>query len=177
MSDKRTRANHYAQAVMQAMVERWQGALGEAAQALSTNSSLAAVVNDSNASLDDKLGAFDNALSADIPVEARNLLKLLVQEDDLGLLADVSSAIAELAVGQKAPTKAEVTSAVELSDAERENLQQSLIAEHGEDITFSFHVDSSLLGGLRVRVGDRLIDNSVASRLSTPRESLTSVVR
>ena len=55
--------------------------------------------------------------------------------------------------------------------------RKRLIAEHGEGLSFTFDVDPALLGGLRVRVGDRLIDNSVASRLATLRESLSSVVR
>jgi F-type H+-transporting ATPase subunit delta len=70
-----------------------------------------------------------------------------------------------------------VTSAIELSDEEKQQIRQRLIAEHGEGLTFTFAVDPALLGGLRVRVGDHLVDNSVASRLATLRESLSSVVR
>lgn len=63
------------------------------------------------------------------------------------------------------PTKAEVTSAAELSGEEKEQLQRSLAAEYGDGLVFSFSVDPSLMGGLRVRVGDRLIDSSIATRL------------
>jgi F0F1-type ATP synthase delta subunit len=51
------------------------------------------------------------------------------------------------------------------------------VKQFGADLTFTFRVDPALLGGLRVRVGDSLMDTSVASRLTALRESLTSAVR
>jgi ATP synthase F1 delta subunit len=85
--------------------------------------------------------------------------------------------LGQLATGQSVSRKAEITSAIALSDDEKEQIRKRLIAEHGEGLSFTFEVDPALLGGLRVRVGDRLIDNSVASRLATLREALSSVVR
>jgi ATP synthase F1 delta subunit len=85
--------------------------------------------------------------------------------------------LTDAASGQASPIKAEITSAVELSADEQEQIRRSLAKQYGEGLVFAFEVDPSLLGGLRVRVGDRLMDNSVASRLSKLRESITSVVR
>jgi ATP synthase F1 delta subunit len=79
--------------------------------------------------------------------------------------------------GQTAPVKAEITSAVELSADDQEQIRQSLVKQYGDGLVFTFQVDPTLLGGLRVRVGDRLMDNSVASRLTKLRESIASVVR
>jgi F-type H+-transporting ATPase subunit delta len=93
------------------------------------------------------------------------------------LIDDVAGRLAQVATGQAAAVKAEITSAVELSAKEQEQIRQRLIAEHGEGLTFTFAVDPALMGGLRVRVGDKLIDNSIASRLAALRESLTAVVR
>jgi F-type H+-transporting ATPase subunit delta len=85
--------------------------------------------------------------------------------------------MSQVASGQQQPIKAEVISAVELSDEEKDSLRQVLTKQFGANLVFSFRVDPALMGGLRVRVGDRLIDTSVASRLAALRESLTSVVR
>jgi F-type H+-transporting ATPase subunit delta len=112
-----------------------------------------------------------------LPPEVLNLLKLMADNGDLGLMDDVSGRLAQIASGQTVSLKAEVTSAIALSDEEKQQIRQRLIAEHGGGLTFAFDVDPALLGGLRVRVGDRLVDNSVASRLATLRESLSSVVR
>ena len=100
-----------------------------------------------------------------------------VDGDDVELVDEVMGRLAQLASGKATSTKAEVTSAIELSDEEKQQIRQRLAAEHGEGITFTFDVDPALLGGLRVRVGDHLVDNSVASRLAVLRESLSSVVR
>lgn len=177
MSDKRARANQYAQAVMQAMVERWQESLRTAGAALAGDAKLAVAVADRSRSAEERTRSLTVALPAETPDEIANLLKLLVQEGDIDLLPEISRALQGLAVGRQAPLKAEVISAVELSAAEQDQLRQQLTQQYGEGIHFSFAVDPSLLGGLRVRVGDRLIDNSVASRLAELRESISSVVR
>ena len=166
MSDKQGQANRYAQAVVAAMLERWQEALGQADSLISANHAL---VGDGDALI--------SAMPAGTPSEILNMLRLLAQEGDLDLLSEVGGALAELTSGSRAPVKAEVTSAKELSATEQEQLRQSLAARYGEGLLFAFGVDPSLLGGLRVRVGDRLIDNSVASRMSKLRESIASAVR
>lgn len=117
------------------------------------------------------------ALPADTPAEIYNLLLLMGQEEDLELLPEVASALSETVSGQRAPIKAEIVSAAELSDDDKDQLRKKLTAQYGEGLIFSFREDPSLMGGLRVRVGDHLIDTSVASRLATLRESLSSAVR
>jgi F-type H+-transporting ATPase subunit delta len=161
MSDKSARATQYAQAIVQAMLDRWQSALGQAADTLGQNKNADLAV----------------LLPANAPPELVNTLKLMHQQGDLDLLKDVSTALMQAVSGRVAPTKAEVVSAVELTASEQEQLRNLLTAQHGDGLVFNFKVDASLLGGLRVRVGDRLIDNSVASRLTALRESLATVVR
>ncbi|GIV77203.1 ATP synthase F1 subunit delta [Litorilinea aerophila] len=177
MSDKRERAHRYAQAMYLALLERWQSALDEVSALLRKDKKLAALLMDSSKDLDERINALTAALPAETPTEVVNLLKLLVQEGDLGLLEAISEALAQVASGQRTPTVAEITSAVELSDQDKEALQNKLKQQYGDDLIFEFHVDPSLMGGLRVRVGDRLIDTSIASRLAALRESLTAVVR
>lgn len=62
---------------------------------------------------------------------------------------------------------AEVTSALPLTDAEKEKAGKLIGAKEVE-----FKVDPSILGGLVVRVGDRIVDDSVANRMSALQESL-----
>lgn len=62
---------------------------------------------------------------------------------------------------------AEVTSALPLTDQEKQQVKQTLNAEQ-----VRFRVDPNILGGLIVRVGDQVVDDSVASRMSALRESL-----
>ncbi|RIK44416.1 MAG: ATP synthase F1 subunit delta [Chloroflexi bacterium] len=161
MNDKGARAPQYAQAIMAAMLERWQTAFAQANDVLRKGP-----VSDIAA-----------ALPNGTPAEVVNALKLMQERGDLDLISEVSDILVRTVSGQRAPVKAEVVSAAELSDSEQEQLRKTLTEQYGEGLVFSFRVDPSLLGGLRVRVGDRLIDTSIASRLNALRESLTSVVR
>lgn len=177
MSDKRTQATRYAQAIIQAMTERWRASLQAGAEAVSKDKKLSALLTSANADVDEKLKAYQTAIKRDLSAEEQNLVKLMLQNGDVGLLTEVASALAEAATGQRGPQKAEVVSAVELTSQEQESLRNKLVADYGDGLTFDFRVDESLLGGLRVRVGDRLIDTSVASRLAALRETLSSAVR
>ncbi|MCB9136402.1 MAG: F0F1 ATP synthase subunit B [Anaerolineales bacterium] len=67
---------------------------------------------------------------------------------------------------------AEVTSALPLTDSEQASVKKDVLAKVGGDATVAFRVDPSILGGLIVRVGDKVIDGSVSSQLSNLRESL-----
>lgn len=176
MSNERSQAESYAQAVLQAMIERWQGTLSQANAAIRDDQSLSQTLRSNEPSLDDKFSALRAALSDELSPEAENLLKLLIQQGDIDLIPNVSAALANAASGQSAPVKAEVISAAGLTDEEKQQLQQKLSAEYGSSLIFSFRVDPSLMGGLRIRVGDRLIDHSIATRLGSMRESITSAL-
>jgi F-type H+-transporting ATPase subunit delta len=177
MSSRQERVDRYAKAVLEVILDRWTSALGEASSKVSGDKKLAALLADTGQPAADRAAALEKALPKNTPVEVLNLLKLMAENGDVGLVDEVAGRLGQLATGQAISRKAEITSAVALSDGEKEQVRKHLIAEHGEGLTFSFDVDPALLGGLRVRVGDRLIDNSIASRLATLRESLSSVVR
>jgi F-type H+-transporting ATPase subunit delta len=177
MNNKQAQAQRYAQAVYQAMLEQWQSALTQVQATLSKDQALGATLADGSKDFDERAKALDAALPKGTPAEIKNLLKVMLQDGNLNLLSDVSVSLGRVVSGQQAPVKAEITSAVELSDKEMNALRESLSKQFGADLVFSFRVDPALMGGLRVRVGDRLIDTSVASRLSALRESLASAVR
>lgn len=176
MADNRAQAGSYAQAALQALVEHAQSTLMQAADALENNSSVAATVA-GGAGVDDKVKALAGAIAATPSTEEMNLLKLLVQSGDTSMLRNISAAMSQAMGGSAGPGKAEVTSAIELTADEKEALRKKLIADNGGGLIVTFAVDESLLGGLRVRIGDRLVDNSVATRLAGLRESLSSVVQ
>jgi F-type H+-transporting ATPase subunit delta len=176
MSSKQERVNRYAQALWLAQMERWRQAFDQVTKAMA-DKKLAALLADSNKSSADKATALEKALPADTPAEVVNLLKVMIDAGDAALVEEVAGRVAQVASGKGESLKAEVTSAIELTDSEKDQLRKRLTEEYGAGLAFSFSVDPSILGGLRVRVGDRLIDNSVATRLATLRESIASVVR
>jgi F-type H+-transporting ATPase subunit delta len=118
----------------------------------------------------------DAALPADALPQVRNFLLGLAKEGLLDQVPDVVTAFASYADNSVArPLDAAVTSAVELSAAQRSTIESDLAARYGSGVTMSYDVDPSLIGGLIIRVGDQVLDNSLRTRLSVlQRNMLTS---
>jgi F-type H+-transporting ATPase subunit delta len=177
MSEPRNKANRYAQAILEAVLDQWQAALIQVSDALAQKSNLRSTLESATKDADEKMKALRGLLPKGTAPEIENFLSLLVQEGDLDTIPAVIQELRAGLVSQIEPQKAEIVSAMELSEQEQADLRRRLIEEHGEGLIFSFRVDPSLLGGLRVRVGDTLIDNSVVSRLAAMREIVSASVR
>lgn len=67
---------------------------------------------------------------------------------------------------------ADVTSALPLNKDEQDAVKASVLSKMGKQATITFRVDPSILGGLVVRVGDKVLDSSVAAQLEGLRQSL-----
>ena len=70
-------------------------------------------------------------------------------------------------------TSAEVTSALPLSNNEMEAVKTDILAKVGSQATISFRVDPTILGGLVIRVGGKILDASVAGQLESLRQSIS----
>lgn len=68
---------------------------------------------------------------------------------------------------------AHVTTALPLTPDEQDNIKQSLATQIGQDAEINFKVNPSILGGLIIRVGDKVVDGSVAGQLEGMRKSLS----
>jgi F-type H+-transporting ATPase subunit delta len=94
----------------------------------------------------------------------------------LGVLADnrrlaetgaVAKAFAALAAADRGEITADVTSAHALSAAQTKAIAAKLKARVGRDVAINSKIDPSILGGLTVKIGSTLIDNSIKTRLNT----------
>jgi len=70
-------------------------------------------------------------------------------------------------------SSAEITSAVPLTDNEQTTVSKDILAQLGAQAEVAFRVDPVILGGLVIRVGDKVLDNSVANQLNEMRQSLS----
>ncbi len=61
--------------------------------------------------------------------------------------------------------RALIESAVDLDTATRVTIEKNLSAEYGDQLTYTYRTDASLIGGIRIRVGNDVLDGSVKSRL------------
>lgn len=109
-----------------------------------------------------------------LPV-VESFLFLLVEKDRAGIIDSVAQEFGRLVDEYRGIADVEAVSAVELSESQRAALQQRLTESTGKTIRLQTRVDADILGGLVVRVGDKLIDGSVASQLQRMREGLKQV--
>ncbi len=70
-------------------------------------------------------------------------------------------------------SSAEVTSALPLTEEEKEVVKADILSKLGSQATVTYRVDPNILGGLVVRVGDKVLDGSVSGQLESMRQSLT----
>lgn len=104
---------------------------------------------------------------------AANFLKLVTSNRRLFSIQDIIKAYRALAAKARGEVTAEVTSAVPLNDEQTAALKETLKASVGKDVTLQARVDPSVLGGLIVKVGSRMIDSSLRTKLQNLKVVLT----
>jgi F-type H+-transporting ATPase subunit delta len=96
---------------------------------------------------------------------ALNFLKLMASNRRLAAVPDAINAFQALVSKSKGEVTAEVTSAEKLSAKQLTDLKAALKASVGSDVALVTKVDASILGGLIVKVGSRMMDNSLKTKL------------
>lgn len=111
------------------------------------------------------------------PVEAnetmQRFLTVLAENNRLALLPEVSELFEQLRAESERVLKANITSAVALSDAELSKLTDALKKRFGRDVEVQTAVDASLIGGSIIDTGDLVIDGSVRNKLARLNAGLT----
>jgi F-type H+-transporting ATPase subunit delta len=106
--------------------------------------------------------------------EVRRLVGLLADRDRLTLLPQLAEAFAERLNEAKRIARAEVVTAVPLTDGTRAALADALGRASGRTVTVSERVDPSIIGGIIARIGTFVYDASVAGQLGRLRARLTA---
>jgi F-type H+-transporting ATPase subunit delta len=114
----------------------------------------------------------DLAQSAGMHDNTRDLLRLLSDRQRLSYVGEVADAFDDLAQARSGNLRAEVTSASELPPGYYAELQNALQVATGKQVVLVHKVDPSLVGGVVTKVGDRVFDGSLKSRLSELRDEL-----
>lgn len=96
----------------------------------------------------------------------RSALALLIAAGRMNDLDAIAHLVAEQAAAEREAELAEVYVAVDLDDDTRERLRLALERATGKRLTLKVIVDSSVVGGVRARIGDTVLDGSVARRLA-----------
>ena len=104
-----------------------------------------------------------------------NTLALMAGKRRLFVLPQLVRELRARLAAEKGEVTAEVTAAKALTKAQEEKLARTLKASVGKDVKISMAVDESLIGGLVVKVGSRMIDTSIRSKLAALQNSMKEV--
>ncbi len=163
----------YTRGILAATLEPWIDGLEIVNAALQTDAGLRSQVEDPGLEPATKAALLAGLFPEGSSSEIGNFINVLLTHNDLGYLDEIlvllSTVIREEAGG---PQRALITSAVPLTEDEQERLRTRLIQQFGSNLQFIFQVDPEILGGLIVQVGDKLIDDSVRSRLGALSQTL-----
>ncbi len=103
---------------------------------------------------------------------SKNFLLLILEKERMEILPDVVERFQELIRGHEGREVANVTSAVELSAEQVERLRVKLSDYVKKNVEINIAIDPSLIAGMVIRVGNRIVDLSIANVLSNIKESL-----
>lgn len=168
------RPQDYARAIYDLALEAWGRQLSDVQRALRGDPALHARVKDSANPVSARLKLLDSATQGGLNESVRRFLGTLLEAGQLDQLDTILVEFNRLALHRAERRIAHVTSAVPLTQAEREALSARLTTKFGSDLEFQYDVDAALLGGVRLRVGDQVIDGSVSGRLAAMRDRLTA---
>ena len=170
-------AKRYAQAAFgiakdAGAIPQWRAELNDIASVLS-ESGLAPILADTKVPLERRLSLVNRAL--DVSPLAMNFARLLVAKGRSTDARSAADAFERMADEHDGIAHATVTTAVELSADQLSAISSRLSRSLGRDVRARSVVDPSIIGGVVVRVGDKLVDGSIRTRLKRLRRELEGV--
>jgi F-type H+-transporting ATPase subunit delta len=113
-----------------------------------------------------KKAVLEQAFGDQVHPMVKNFLLLLVDRQRIGLLAGIAQAFQTLVRQLRNTVLAEVTSAVELNDGQKQAVVDKVKALSGSDsVELQTNVDADILGGVIIKVGSQVIDSSIRGQL------------
>lgn len=120
------------------------------------------------------IDTFLSLLKSNVTPEAKNFVAMLVENGRLSLLPEISTQFQLLKNQAQGAADADITSAFELTPAQVQELVATLEKRFGRKLNPTVKVDNSLIGGVRVAVGDEVLDTSVRAKLQKMYVALAS---
>jgi F-type H+-transporting ATPase subunit delta len=148
----------------------WQAALGRLAAAAADPQMVECIADPRVSSA--ALAELFLGVAGDLSAEQRNFANVLVDNRRMDVLPEISALFAELKNAHEGTRKAVVSSAFPLSEAQLAALVADLERRFGGKVKATVEVDPALIGGVRIALGDQVIDASVRGKLNAMAVSL-----
>lgn len=134
-----------------------------------------AVLNNHKVTKENKISLVENVFTDKVSNPIIGLLVLLVKKGRQGDLLDVLEAFLERVKAESGITKAVITSAVPLTEAQLTAIKEKLEAGTKTKIEIETIVDTSIIAGLVIRVGDKVVDASIKGEMQTLKKQLSEL--
>ncbi|TAL89821.1 MAG: F0F1 ATP synthase subunit delta [Candidimonas sp.] len=179
MAELSTIARPYAEALFEAAADdqaglaSWSDLLSELAQVAGIDSVRESMTDPR---LDDaqRIGLFTGLIKTPLSAHARNFIELLVNNDRLLVLPQIAQQFDILKNRHEGTALAEITSAFAIDDDQVKQIVVGLEKKFGLKLKPVVTVDAALIGGVRVVVGDQVLDASVQVQLARMRDTLAA---
>lgn len=136
------------------------------ADILRTNEDFGKLMNHPKIMKEDKVKIVEETFGGQIPKEIIGIMTLLVTKGHAAEMISVFDYFIDLVKEEKKIGKADVTTAVSLSDKQKAKVEQKLLdTTKYETFEMNYSVDESLIGGMVIRIGDRVVDSSIKTKL------------
>lgn len=140
--------------------------------AVSSDPELELAVSSKLGTAESKVALVDTLLSKKVSPQTLTIVRHLMQQPRGRRIGELLRTAATIVADQSGLAVATITSATPIRAVQLERLQKALAARFGRPLKFNLVVDAALIGGLRVQVGDTVIDDSVSSKLKDLRLQL-----
>jgi len=155
-----------------------QGKLADWSVALANLSAVAAdervrtAIGDPNLPAAKVAGLIISILAGKLTGEAENFVRVLAENGRLDVLAEIRSQYEVLKNGREGVVEAEITTAFEMDQAQLADLVSRLEKKTGRKVKARVSVDKSLIGGVKIAIGDKVIDGSARAQLGALENAL-----
>lgn len=144
--------------------------------ALAENQDLTKLMNHPKVSKEEKVTLIEDIFKGRISSELTGLIRMLTEKSRFAEIDDVLKYFLDRVKEYKNIGTAYVSTAVELTDAQKEAVEKRLL-ETTKYVEFEMHynVDTELIGGMVIRIGDRVVDSSIKTKLYDLTRELSNI--
>ena len=182
MAELSTIARPYAEALFAAassdksaagVLDQWLNVVAEMA-AVAQHDEVARVVSDPNLGAGRIYDLVRGLIKSPLPIAAENFLKLVVDNGRLAVLPEVARQFRAMKNAAEGQADCLIESALPLTDEQVHDLLWGLSRKFGLKLIPEVKVDPELIGGVRVSVGDHVLDDTIRTRLAKMHAALTA---
>ncbi len=146
-------------------------------QILDDNPEFARLINNPRVDMDGKLDVVEQVFRGRVSDELTGFLIAVVSKGRFAEIDNILEYFTDEVEKLKGIGKAYVTTPMELSDTEKERVKDKLLATTSyKTMKMHYDIDESLIGGMRIRIGDRVVDSSISTKIAKLKQNLMNTM-